>query len=181
MRRPSRLMPVATPSPSAILGWLFIAVLIGSTVYVGYVMFSKAPWATSAGAALLVLVSIYSSRRRKRRLEALAQVRGGESICEFARSFDARNVDTWVIRAVYEELQRELADAVPNFPVRASDVLLKDLLEDSDDLDMSLAPNVSKRTGRSLDDFPENPYFGKVRTVEDLVLFFNAQPHENAT
>jgi hypothetical protein len=116
-------------------------------------------------------------------LQALARARArrGESICAFARSFDAREVDTWVIRAVYEEIQSELADAAPNFPVRASDLLLEDLLEDSDDLDMSVVPKVAKRTGRSLDEHLENPHFGKVRSVGDLVLFINAQPRDNAT
>ena len=31
-----------------------------------------------------------------------------ESICEFSRAFEVRETDTWVIRAVYEQLQQQL-------------------------------------------------------------------------
>lgn len=41
----------------------------------------------------------------KRREERLVADRQGESIGSFARSFDYRAIDTWIIRAVYEELQ----------------------------------------------------------------------------
>ena len=47
---------------------------------------------------------------------------------------------------------------------------------DPDDVDLSLAPDIAQRAGRSLDDTSRNPYFAKVHTVKDLVLFFNAQP-----
>jgi len=114
-------------------------------------------------------------------LVALASERTGESICEFARSFNTREVDTWVIRAVYEQLQEYLAPIQPAFPVRGSDRLVKGLLEDPDDLDLSLINEIAERTGRSLDNAENNPLFGKVLTVEDLVLFFNAQARNSAT
>jgi len=81
---------------------------------------------------------------------------------------------------VYEQLQAELADLRPQFPVRASDELLHKLLLDPDDLDMSLAPDIARRTGRSLDKTDGNPYWGKVHTVRDMVLFFNAQARSGA-
>jgi hypothetical protein len=37
-----------------------------------------------------------------RKAPALAQARQGESICQFARAFPRRDVDAWVIRAVWE-------------------------------------------------------------------------------
>ena len=51
-----------------------------------------------------------------------------------------------------------------------------DLPIDMEDLEMDLAVQISQRTGRSLTDSVANPYYEKIRTVGDLVLFFNAQP-----
>lgn len=130
--------------------------------------------ALAAGAfSLLWLWSAYTERRETRRLQALANARAGETLCHFARSFDTRNTDTWVIRAVHQELQLLLAPCVA-FPIRASDVLLGELGIDSDDLE-DLIVDVADRTGRSLDRAEHNPLFGKVRTVRDLVSFVDAQ------
>jgi hypothetical protein len=99
---------------------------------------------------------------------------------QFARDFDTRAVDTWIVRAVYEQVQGQLKHVHPAFPVRASDRLKEDLHLDDDDLDMDLAVQVEQRTGRSLDETKANPLFGKVKTVRDLVLFFHAQPKRGA-
>lgn len=129
-----------------------------------------------AGLFVAVWVSgTMSLNRHRSRLLAIAARREGESICQFARSFDTRVVDTWVIRAVYDVLQQQLEFAKAAFPVRPSDDL-KALVIDPDDLDMALAPEVARRAGRSVENTEENPYYGKVRTVADLVMFFNAQP-----
>jgi len=113
-------------------------------------------------------------------LERVASERRGESICQFAHSFDPREVDTWVVRAVYETCQQELEFVHTKFPVRASDKL-RELLFDPDDLDMAIAPEVGRRAGRSLANAEMNPLYGKVYSVADLVLFFNAQPKTNET
>jgi hypothetical protein len=131
---------------------------------------------------LAVMVAIWArdarnTRIARARLQALAASRGGESICGFARSFDCRAVDTWIVRAVYEELQEALQLGETKFPVRASDSLYQDLFAiDPDTVDAALAPDIAERTGRSMDRAEENPYRGKVATVRDLVMFFNAQP-----
>ena len=122
------------------------------------------------------------TKREAQKLLALASEREGQSICEFTRDFDARAVDTWIIRAVYEQLQGQLKQVHPKFPVRADDRLKEDLLLDDDDLDMDLARAVAARAGRSIDDTGGNPYFDKVRTVRDFVFFFQNQPKaSNAT
>jgi hypothetical protein len=105
-------------------------------------------------------------------------MRGGESICSFARSFDTRHTDTWVIRAVHQEIQLLLSSHVPNFPVRASDSLLEDLRIDADELE-ELLLDIAMRSGRSLDRTESNPFYGKIHTVSDLVLFIAAQPRMN--
>jgi hypothetical protein len=60
-------------------------------------------------------------------------------------------VDTWVIRAVYDALQDYLVPAFPDFPLRASDRLVKTLVADADDLDMDIVAEIAQRTGRSLE------------------------------
>ena len=49
---------------------------------------------------------------------------------------------------------------------------------DEDDIDLDLAEIVAVRTGRSLENCENNPYFGNVSTLGDLVRFFNAQPSQ---
>jgi hypothetical protein len=116
----------------------------------------------------------FINRREKRRFAGMGSVRDGESICNFARSFDTRHTDTWVIRAVHQEIQQLLRSYVPDFPVRAPDSLL-DLHIDSDDIEYLLV-NIAARSGHSLDEAEKNPSYGKINTVSDLVLFINAQP-----
>ena len=83
-------------------------------------------------------------------------------------------MDTWVIRAVHDTLQRELESDRPAFPTRASDHL-EVILSDPDDLDLSIVPEVARLSGRSLDDAARNPHYERVRSVADLVMFFNEQ------
>jgi hypothetical protein len=106
----------------------------------------------------------------------LASQREGQTICEFARDFDTQAIDTWIIRAVYEQLQAQLKYIHSAFPIRADDRIKEDLLLDDDDLDMDLASEVETRTARPLDKTDNNPYSGKVKTVRDVVLFFQHQP-----
>jgi hypothetical protein len=131
--------------------------------------------AAMIGLGALFLLAREQSRREERKLRALAFQREGQTICEFARDFEAREVDTWIIRAVYEQLQGQLKHVHPSFPIRADDRLKEDLLLDDDDLDMDLAQEVELRTGISIANPDNNPYFGKVRSVRDFVLFFEHQ------
>jgi len=61
-------------------------------------------------------------------------------------------------------------------PIKAEDDLTGVLEIDEEDLDMDLLVEMLQRTGRSMDDAPSNPYYGKLKTVADLVYFVNAQP-----
>lgn len=121
---------------------------------------------------LILLEGEISAKRRRAKLMAERQ---NESICTFARSFDARNTDTWVIRAVYEDLQ-EYVGHDELVPIRADDHLEKDLGIDDEDLDIDLVVSIAHRCKRSLDDTKSNPMYDKVVTVRDLVEFFNFQP-----
>jgi hypothetical protein len=110
------------------------------------------------------------------RLRQLPASRVDESICQFARSFEIRRTDTWVLRAVYEELQEHLCWVSPAFPVRADDSIDDDLLIDRDDLDLEIVWRIAERARRSLEHPEQNPFYAKVATVRDLVSFFLHQP-----
>jgi hypothetical protein len=179
MRVASRLMPTYQPKPIGPLGWIVMAALACAFIYI----VASEPKAVSVVLALLFfgfLVSRRAERRVEERLREVAAAREGESICEFARAFDPKVVDTWVIRAVYEQLQKQFEHVHPSFPLRAEDRLKEDLHLDDDDLDLDVAVQVEERTGRSLDNTGVNPYRGSVRTVRDLVMFFQAQPQHGA-
>lgn len=115
--------------------------------------------------------------RERRHLASLAAQRDGESICQFARSFARREVDTWVVRAVYESLHSYLGGRLP---IRAADRLKQDLRLDEDDLDLDLLQQIARLSGRSLERTTDNPWFDRVTTVRDLVSFLEHQPRQAA-
>lgn len=176
MRSPSRLIPSRSDKgrPGILLCLLLGAVLVGF----GYFVYSSSNLLRCLTAFLILAFCGYAAfinRRESRRFEAMSSIRDGESICSFARSFDTRHTDTWVIRAAHQEIQLLLNSYMPHFPVRASDSLLDDLHIDADEVE-DLLLDIAMRSGRSLDETESNPFYGKIDTVSDLVLFINAQP-----
>jgi hypothetical protein len=157
--------------PTRTVVWTILFAMVGASAY----YFWYHPFITGAFSAIAIAVIVRNKRRMRHQLTKLAEARKGESICEFSRAFDVRNTDTWVIRAVYEQLQRQLRWVYPDFPVRATDRLIEDLMLDPDDIDMDVSSYVKRRTGRSLRDFKANPFYGRVKTAADLVAFFCAQ------
>ena len=107
------------------------------------------------------------------RQRQIATERSGESTCSFARSFDFRHTDTAVMRAVYEEVQANVA-----FPIRATDHLRDDLHLEDEDLALDIIPEIARRVGRTLEGYSANPYYSDSVTVAGLVHFLAAQPHE---
>jgi hypothetical protein len=97
----------------------------------------------------------------------IAEARSGEGICEFARAFDRHHVDTWIIRATYQQLA--LA-----YPVRPTDNLRDDLGVCDEDLEDAVV-SIADRAGRSLEDWESNPW-SDFQTVRDLVMLFQNQP-----
>ncbi len=153
--------------------WLFLAGLMAGLAY----WLSQQPYLV--GVLVAVIVSLggivwIEMVRDMRRLRRLAASRQEESICQFARSFD-RHTDTWLIRAVYEELSRYLSVDGRPIPVRRQDRCKKDLGIDPEDLD-DIGSDAAFRAGRSMDDCDKNPMYGKVQTVGDLVTFLAYQP-----
>lgn len=172
MRRPSRLLPELNRKRVPPLVWCLLGVFA--------TCFAVALWLRPLLTGGLVLLmfgfSLGHSYFVRVHLRRLAAGRTREGIGAFAKQFDCRSVDTWIIRAVYEELQEYLRSEVRSFPLRASDRLLEDLKVDQGDLEDMVASRVAERTGRRLEAGPSNTLGGKVQTVGDLVLFFNAQP-----
>ena len=172
MRSPSRLIPPRSEKDISWV-WLLGALLAGF----GYFVYSSSNTARYATAVLILAFCVWVAvinKREKRRLEGMCSTRDEESICTFAQSFSNRHVDTWVIRAAHQEIQQLMKSYISAFPVRASDSLLDDLNIDSDDIE-DLLVDIATRSGRSLDETEKNPFYGKINTVRDLVLFVNAQ------
>jgi hypothetical protein len=169
MRIPSRRMPKAVEEKAGLFRWLLLGVMLGGLLY----LVLSHPLVIPLFLGIAVISAVVG-RNHARQIRWLAATRCGEGICEFARAFNARVTDTWIIRAVYEEVQTCLGS---EFPLRASDRLQEDLHIDPDDLDMVIALQVSQRTGRSLKEPERNPYYARIFTVGDLVNFFDHQPY----
>lgn len=165
-------MPPVQPRPVLWAGRLFIALLAGAGIW----MLWAHPIAAGSVMAGVWVACAFQSHREGVRLNRLALDRKGESICHFAKSIDCRRLDTWVVRAVFEEVQAAMGHHGAVLPIRATDRLREDLHFDADDLDLSLVPDIAQRAGRDLSSTQGNPFYGKVTTVGDLVHFLNAQP-----
>jgi len=177
MIRASRFMPNKAQPPLSLTAWIL---LIGFASWCLYMLWQY-PLISGLFIVAVAAFDRHHQRGIRHHLQALATSRPGESICAFARATDCRTLDTWIVRAVYEEIQYQLSPAFPTFPVRWTDRLAEDLRIDPDAMDEELAMDISERTGRDLRNSDANPLFGKVKTVRDLVLFFQAQPKMHAT
>ena len=155
-----------------ISGWWFLVTLIA---FLGALCIHKSGRAFAIILIVGAAISWIVLAIQRRRLQRIAEQRQGDSICTFAKSFDCHVVDTRIIRATYEELQKYHTGEVPNFPFNAIDSFEKDLKIDDEDLH-DIAVEVARRAQRSLDNIEQNPLYGKVKTVGDLVLFLNHQP-----
>lgn len=164
-------MPRYKPAPISVASWVLIFVLVCVGVYILWVH----PLVTLCALLLVVGNFAYERIRVTRHLNQLKAQRLGESLQEFPRERDLRDIDTYVVRAVYEEIRLDLA--VPDFPLRWSDNLYTDLLLTADEVD-DVLHRIALRAGRCLSQTEQNPLFGKIVTVGDLIAFFNHQPKD---
>lgn len=176
MKKSSRFMPKYKEKPAGLVGWLLLLVLLG--IVLGLLW--SIPYLLLLIPAFFVL-SFFDKRKRERHFKSLLKDRDNDSICTFSRHFEFRAIDTWVIRAVYEQLQNYLNGEKEGFPIRPTDDVFKDLMIDDEDFEYDLVEEIAERTGRSLENAESNPYYGKANIVENLVYFFNEQPKTNAT
>ena len=180
MVQPSRRMPPFVAEPVTwvwkLIGYAVLAGLAGGYAWLLWdrPLFTLGVSGTVFGAFALAVA--YS----RKQFRAVATARGAESLCTFTRALPVRELDTWVIRAVFEQLQGYLQGEYPSFPLRPSDRLVEDLKIDTEDLDDLLVIEIGQRTGRDFTTTEGNPYYGKVQTVEDLIRFVCAQPKRAA-
>lgn len=171
MKTLSRWMPARPARKTSWWVWPILALLVGGFGYLLY----RVPLLLVLVVALF-LIARWLTAKDTRHMRAWAQRRSGESICTFVREFDCRATDSWVLRAVYEELSRHLRVDGHRFPIRADDRWEEDLHVDSEDLTLGILPDIAHRAGRSLNDTEKNPFYDRVKTVRDLVGFFEHQP-----
>lgn len=148
------------PKELATVGWMPITVIVGVVLAAGIFYNQVFLWLLSVVAILILAGWVRNSR--------IAGNRRGEDIGTFARSIEFRKFDPWSIRAVYEEFSED-------FPIRANDSFEADLGIDPEDLECRLLA-VAKRSNREMAATEQNPYFGEVKTVYDLLNFLQAQP-----
>ncbi|WP_444925796.1 hypothetical protein [Microbulbifer sp. TRSA002] len=176
MRKASRFMPKYKPErASKFTLFTFLTAVLALLIYHPIYLLAL------VGLVLLAIIWGYLEQPKiDRHFQHLRDNRKGLSICEFAREFDCKIVDTWIIRAVYEQLQATLPTK-QLVPIQTSDDFFNTLKLDEDDLYLDLFEEIAQRTGRTLEDYQSNPYFGKVTTVRNLVLFFNHQARGEST
>ncbi len=159
----------------------FVPISIAALLLIAIAIVAPEALAYIGGITILIIAWSYIEAPKIDRFYAnLYNTRRNLSICDFSKEFDCRVVDTWVIRAVYEQVQECIPYEKP-IPIKGSDNLKEDLQLDDDDIDLDLTEEISQRTGRTMDNCESNEYYGKVHTVRDLVLFFNSQKQRDAT
>ena len=170
MRTPSRRMPAAPGRKAKWWAWPFLGAVVAGIAY----WFYRQPYLVGvlfAGLGVFVWIQMLWEARLRRHL---ALSRRDESICNFARSFE-RGTDTWIVRAAYEEVCRFIAVDRRPIPVHRDDRCEQDLRVDPEDLD-DLARDIAFRARRSMAGCDQNPLYGKVKTVGDIVAFLGHRP-----
>lgn len=176
MKKASRFMPKYTSPPTSIVGWLILGLIMMLFIWLFWskpILLITVPF--------IALFLHFDHKKQKKHFQELLSKRENHSICEFARYFDCKEIDTWVIRAVYEQLQDYLKSEHEKFPVLPEDDIFIDLQIDDEDFECGIVEEISSRTGRTLSNAESNPYYGKANIVKNLVYFFNEQPVANAT
>jgi hypothetical protein len=190
MRPPSRRQRqlVDQPQNMSLWGRLVLGLVLAGLIAVAAVSLVELLWpmwkhpvvglSVATALTFVLATAIANTRRLHEELRQLAAQRQGESICQFVRSFDWRHTDTWVLRAVYEELQAyaEL-QKYASFAIHTGDTW-EQLGIDGEDLVLDIAPSIARRSRRTLRDADRNPFNDNVATVRDLVNFFLHQPRE---
>lgn len=173
MRVPSRRMP-SVHEPSAAVTHVVMALLF----CISFVTIDLNPTFALFAVPPAIAILFWRDCSEKRHHERLLAGRTSGDIGAFARSFPRREIDTWVIRAVWDEVQAALTyprNKQNFFPLLADDRLIEDLRIDSEELEWMVI-DIARRSGRSLRDYETNPHYSQVRSVGDVVRFLNSQP-----
>lgn len=170
-------MPKYIPQKVSSLEGYFTFLVLFLGILTAVFIIWKAPYILLFVPAIFIWL-YFDDKNWQKRISNLALEREGHNIGTFAKSFNCKSVDTWVIRAVYEQLQQYASTEKTVLPILADDHLFNTLNIDKEDLADILMEEIAQRTGRSFDSFEKNPYFDNLNTVKDLVYFFDKQPTE---
>ena len=179
MKKALRSIPIYQPKKPGFWGLITALTL----TVIGWVVLSD-PIVTVLYSGMIALLIVWNkfeiTPNYNEYFHSLMEQRKGVSVCDFSREFNGQEVDTWLVHTIYELVQ-QLISTEHRVPILATDHLFYDLLLEDDDLDLAFAKQVSLRTNRCLVNYKSNPYFGKVTTVRNLVLFFAHQPSSTTT
>jgi len=153
------------------LFWIFLILFLLYILYLLYALSTCENFRYIFLLFVVVVVAIFVQNIiYKRKVKKVLSSRENWNIGCFAKEFDLKVIDTWVIRAVYEAIY----DLV-ELPIKADDDMDKDLGMDDLEFDDILI-NVSQRTGRVLPKKSDKYY--DIKSVRDLVEFFSKLPKE---
>ena len=110
-------------------------------------------------------LSTLAANRKVRRMRGM---RVGHDIGTFARMLPIRALDTWVVRATYDEIAAHIGSDANPFPVHPSDRLKADLGIDDENL-CDIIFRIADRSARTTDDIDKNPYIAQIKTVGDVI------------
>jgi len=170
MKAPSNRMTKYEVPNTSIGVWIFLIIIVLSFCYAAYEDINIRYFFVG----FIIFIIIISAIGDKK-YERLKEFRKDWDIGNFAKEFDLKVIDTWVIRAVYEAIYDEV-----DLPIKADDDIDKDLRINMGDLGFDeILINVSQRTGRVLtEESVEYDDIQNIKTVRDLVYFFNQLPTE---
>lgn len=177
MRIPSRRMAPASDDSGEMATSCAVLLLVFFSALVALVVAGCwHSWTMRLGCVawlgIAALLGVFDHRKRRRLLDR--RVRDGLGICTFAREFPRRSVDTWILRATWEELGTYLAVDGRPFPIRADDRLDAFGLDDLDLEDVVV--RIAGRARRTLYRYAANPWTDRVETIQDLVDYLQFQP-----
>ena len=179
-RRFSRWMPPLHDSErsraTGALGWTLIAVIGVAPVILAVKVFIAMPVIAGGLLLLLVVLSWKATRQYEAHMIALLADRDGEDIGTFAWMLDRRapHFDSWIVRAVWDELATHTGVRDLSVPLRPADRFEEDLLIDPEEIEW-IAKEVAGRAGRDAANWERNPV-RIVKTVDDLIRLVAYQP-----
>jgi hypothetical protein len=123
---------------------IFLATVFAAIVYWICVDTTKALVILGIFIVLITVTSLIHLRKISK-----LRISRCDTICDFRKSFNPREVDPWIIRATYEGFTHLIDPKIPHFPLRATDLIEKDLGVDPDDI-YDLLSEVADRAGYDL-------------------------------
>ena len=169
----SRDMPALPEAPVRDSDYMIVGLFLSGLVL----------WGAIANPLLTLIIVVFipliylAGPTVDRRLLGLAAERPDDSICTFARAFDRRTMDAWIVRATWDEIRSYLPEFEGRpFPLRATDRLWDDLHLEADDMEYAIVTNIVQRSGRRFRTETTDDDTQPITTVGDLVRWIHTLP-----